>query len=270
MYVSCASLFVTVPSLTKLQHPFLSEARRSRISRSPHPSGLTDNDLERARRSYMARRTAGSASPGASSEQLERLAYERFGERFSRRRRRLQERASSVERLQEARFDGLGDRDRSLSPEGDGVWDTLLTTLTPDPQPPSVGSSFASASASVSAAASNSAPTGSSSTPITEPDAIEEAFEPPCESACEGSDTENDDEEEEAARNALSRMHNRSYASVVAAPEGDSTNDEVLELLGGIGGMQRIVRNFARREDIPDEWWAEAGLSRTLAREESS
>lgn len=38
--------------------------------------------------------------------------------------------------------DGLGDRERSLSPE---VWDTLLTTLTPDPQPPSVNTSFASA-----------------------------------------------------------------------------------------------------------------------------
>ncbi|KAF4582251.1 hypothetical protein GQ602_006875 [Ophiocordyceps camponoti-floridani] len=38
--------------------------------------------------------------------------------------------------------DGLGDRDRSLSPE---VWDTLLSTLTPDPQPPSAGSSFSSA-----------------------------------------------------------------------------------------------------------------------------
>lgn len=38
--------------------------------------------------------------------------------------------------------DGLGDRERSLSPE---VWDTLLTTLTPDPQPPSANTSFASA-----------------------------------------------------------------------------------------------------------------------------
>jgi hypothetical protein len=28
--------------------------------------------------------------------------------------------------------------------------------------------------------------------------------------------------------------------------------------------MQHIVRSLARREDIPDEWWAGAGLSRTL------
>lgn len=32
-------------------------------------------------------------------------------------------------------------------------------------------------------------------------------------------------------------------------------------------GMQMIVRNLARREDIPDEWWAGAGLSRTLPEE---
>ncbi|KAJ3486047.1 hypothetical protein NLG97_g6693 [Lecanicillium saksenae] len=32
-------------------------------------------------------------------------------------------------------------------------------------------------------------------------------------------------------------------------------------------GMQRIMRSLARREDIPEEWWAEAGLSRTLSRQ---
>lgn len=50
---------------------------------------------------------------------------------------------------------------------------------------------------------------------------------------------------------------------------GNSNNnntEETLDLLG-IGGMQHIVRSLARREDIPDEWWAEAGLSRTLPRE---
>jgi hypothetical protein len=31
--------------------------------------------------------------------------------------------------------------------------------------------------------------------------------------------------------------------------------------------MRRIVRSLADREDIPDELWAEAGLSRTLHRE---
>jgi hypothetical protein len=174
--------------------------------------------------------------------------------------------------LEAAQLDGLGDRNRSLSPENDDVWDTIVTTLTPDPQPPSVGSSFASASASASAAASHSAATGSSGTSLTGPDTAEEsAFEPPCESGCENSDTEGD-EDDEMERNPLMhfpsglRTGRRSYADVTRSHSGD----DQLELLGGIGGMQRIVRNLARREDIPDEWWAEVGLSRTLSRETST
>ncbi|SPQ21984.1 efeca579-ab4c-4eba-8b90-5d7f5a472828 [Thermothielavioides terrestris] len=161
--------------------------------------------------------------------------------------------------------DGLGDRNRSLSPEGDNVWDTLLSTLTPDPQPPSVGSSFASATASASAAATQSNATASSRTSFTTQDTAEEsAFDPPCDSGCDNSDTEGDDDEDEMDAIQPPRRR-RTYAEVVR-----DSNDDPLELLGGIGGMQRIVRNLARREDIPDEWWAEVGLSRTLSREASS
>ena len=32
---------------------------------------------------------------------------------------------------QSTSIDGLGDRNRSLSPEGDNAWDTLLSTVTP-------------------------------------------------------------------------------------------------------------------------------------------
>ncbi|MBE3043443.1 hypothetical protein IMZ48_12905 [Candidatus Bathyarchaeota archaeon] len=53
--------------------------------------------------------------------------------------------------------DGLGDRERSLSPDTNG-WDTLLTTLAPDPQPPSAGSSFASATASTAATSQSTVP----------------------------------------------------------------------------------------------------------------
>ncbi|KAG6086610.1 hypothetical protein E4U30_003232 [Claviceps sp. LM220 group G6] len=80
--------------------------------------------------------------------------------------------------------DGLGDRDRSLSPE---VWDTLLSTLTADT--PSVGSSSASAPASQT--------TGpSSGTPSTAPDVVGEVqIEPVCESGCEYSDNDLDTSE---------------------------------------------------------------------------
>lgn len=60
-------------------------------------------------------------------------------------------------------MDGLGDRERSLSPDANGTWDTLLTTLTPDPQPPSAGSSFASATAP-SANSQSTAPSSVSAT----------------------------------------------------------------------------------------------------------
>ncbi|KAK3360027.1 hypothetical protein B0T25DRAFT_534553 [Lasiosphaeria hispida] len=198
------------------------------------------------------------------------FSYPYVDERAAYRRRREQ-RLATLESTPLVDFDGLGDRNRSLSPEGDNVWDTLLSTISPDPQPPSVGSSFASASASASAAASQGAATGSSRTSFAGPDTAEESvFEPPCDSGCENSDTEGDEDDEE--QNPLTRFpglrtSRRSYADVTRS---SSTDDHLEMLPGGIGGMQRIVSNLARREDIPDEWWAEAGLSRTLSREASS
>lgn len=164
-------------------------------------------------------------------------------------------------------LDGLGDRIRSLSPEGDNVWDTLLSTLTPDPQPPSVGSSFTSVSASALASQSNAAASSRTSFTIPDPaDAL--AIDPPCESGCDNSDSEGDEGEEmdhiRLPGFSGLRAARRSYADAVR-----SQNEDPLELLGGVGGMQRIVLNLARREDIPDEWWAEVGLSRTLSRETS-
>lgn len=169
-------------------------------------------------------------------------------------------------------MDGLGDRDRSLSPEGDGVWDTLLSSITPDPQPPSVGTSFASTSAPASAATSRSASNSarSSSTSLTapararEPD-VADIFDFDnflCESSGE-TDTEGDDEEE-SGENTL-RPFGSSYAEVVGRSEAQSRREE--DDLLSVDSMQRIVRNLARREDIPDEWWAEVGLSRSLSRE---
>ena len=163
-------------------------------------------------------------------------------------------------------LDGLGDRNRSLSPEGDHVWDTLLTTISPDPHPPSVGSSFASVSASASAMASQSAATGSSRTSFTGVDLAEEpSFVPPCESDCEtNSDTEGDDDYE------IPHIGYPVYGHSFTDAPRRNNSDEALEMLGGISGMQRIVISLARREDIPDEWWAEAGLSRALSREASA
>ncbi|KAL1624443.1 hypothetical protein SLS54_003784 [Diplodia seriata] len=59
-------------------------------------------------------------------------------------------------------IDGLGDRERSLSPPAD-PWETMLTTITPDTQLPSADSSFTSAAASASFSASNNSQDGSES-----------------------------------------------------------------------------------------------------------
>lgn len=157
--------------------------------------------------------------------------------------------------------DGLGDRDRSLSPETEGVWDTLLSSITPDPQPPSAGASFASTSAPVSGSTSQNtdASAQSSRTNTSAPttiDALEFDFEHPCESGGDNSDTEGEDDDLEQL---TLRRFRRTYADVTRPRDEDD-----LEIMGGVESMQRIVRNLARREDIPDEWWADAGLSRSL------
>ncbi|KAG6037296.1 hypothetical protein E4U41_005238 [Claviceps citrina] len=270
--------------------------------------------------------------------------------------------------------DGLGDRDRSLSPE---VWDTLLSTLTPDPQPPSAGSSFASMSASQTAGPS-------SSTASTAPDVVDEVqAEAVCDSGCEYSDNELDTTDHEPPDYALNRRRRQDVRDVTlgdvhpsrvpdynldgmsepdlgnmgslatesfamnAVPSAQRTRNsghgrpgrQTNTLSGSLtiyestmrlrpsaevshqsasrsvaqsdwseaspppqqgrlphdqerhvsgssqqvhdatssastagpspaeddwAGMQRIVRSLARREDIPDGWWAEAGLSRIL------
>lgn len=229
-------------------------------------------------------------------------------------------------------LDGLGDRERSLSPEG---WDTLLTTLTPDPQPPSANSSFASGAA----LQGNSQASGQTSGATTlVPDGVEDGplFDTHCESGCEHSDLDDADYEhpdfanirrrrEELRQSSRRSTDQRSDRRPTPTPrrsneisgtlrpqeqtsrrsaiftdvsgqrdawigraligsteeERDpavsaSTNqDSSSGIANGAGeedwsGMQRIVRSLARREDIPDEWWAEAGLSRTLSREETS
>lgn len=169
--------------------------------------------------------------------------------------------------LRQARLDGLGDRDRSLSPENGAAWDTLLTSITPDPQPPSAGSSFASASAA--AAASSSGPS-SASTSMT---SVDRSDDLPTLRDCDISDSgSNTDEEEEDMYEIqdYNRLRGdrfwRTYADVVT-----SRADRAARNRGGdtehLGGMHRIISRLASRDEIPDEWWASAGLSRNLRRE---
>lgn len=63
------------------------------------------------------------------------------------------------------------------------------------------------------------------------------------------------------ARSTASRSNphsSRSYADALA--DDDDSNDR----LDWLSDMHRIVRGLASRQDIPDEWWAGAGLSRAI------
>lgn len=155
--------------------------------------------------------------------------------------------------------DGLGDRDRSLSPEGDGVWDTLQSTLTPDPQPPSVGSSFASTTVSTSASQNPTIP--SSRTSVTSPG---EDVEPPCDPVNEPEGFVEGSEDVDAPHLDHPRRpdtHSRpSYAEAAVSGTGSLTNEPEW-----LPSMHHIIRRLAARQDIPDEWWQQAGLSRSMS-----
>ncbi|PBP25098.1 hypothetical protein BUE80_DR003916 [Diplocarpon rosae] len=167
-------------------------------------------------------------------------------------------------RLARPRLDGLGDRDRSFSPEGGAAWDTLLTSITPDPQPPSAGSSFASTSAAAAAASSSESGPSSTSTSLTSLDRV--AVEP----ECDVSETESNAEEDEDIYGLDDDLHHlsrhrgerlwRTYAEVVTARADLATRNDTEHL----GGLHRIISRMARRDDVPETWWASAGLSRNL------
>ncbi|KAK8166156.1 hypothetical protein BC567DRAFT_211255 [Phyllosticta citribraziliensis] len=120
----------------------------------------------------VKRRTENAALPGGRPER---------SQRFSRGREVVGLRQSSLrESWGPGNVDGLGDRERSVSSPPSDHWETMLTTITPDPQLPSAHSSFTSAAASASFSTSNttsqagtqstrSASDGSTPTDLTEP-----------------------------------------------------------------------------------------------------
>ena len=169
------------------------------------------------------------------------------------------------------RLDGLGDRDRSLSPEGGAAWDTLLTSITPDPQPPSAGSSFASTSAA--ATSSSNAARSSANTSMPSAGGTQDPMLP-----CDLTDSASDSDEEEedmyelqgfnTGRNRGDRFW-RTYANVVTAGVSRPSQQGVVDA-EHLDGMHRIISRLAERDEIPESWWASAGLSRNLRREPTS
>ena len=190
--------------------------------------------------------------------------------------------------------DGLGDRSRSFSPE-DNVWDTLLSTITPDDRVPSAHSSFTSATASASASsslASNSA-TNSYGTLVTAPSSNTSTADlyP---TLCENTDSEDSLTEDEmqpepsVSTNPHPRpVYSRRYhagdrAEQLVNQDAERTRVERDARLRAMRGreaeleqirgereaeLQRIQADLDRLNRQADRWFEEAGLERRAGRE---
>ncbi|RAL05762.1 uncharacterized protein BO80DRAFT_430937 [Aspergillus ibericus CBS 121593] len=195
----------------------------------------------------------------------------------------------------ESAVDGLGDRQRSLSPDDDhanDAWETLLTTITPDTNLPSADSSFTSASASgtnastIGTARSSATSLQSMTNPMDSgAGTVQMLLDPypeflnPCDYP---SSSESDSDSESGishqslfrryrrirqmeslrrAQHLQSTMSNQPPIPTISFAFSDSSSTD-----SDLQQMQAILDRLARREDIPDEWWAAAGLSRTLGR----
>ncbi|KAJ5747826.1 uncharacterized protein N7511_009522 [Penicillium nucicola] len=180
----------------------------------------------------------------------------------------------------DAAMDGLGDRQRSPSPDGDRdaiVWETLLSTMTPDVTLPSNDTSFASSSASAPdvartgttrASANSTLPSSLSSSRGAALDPYPDHLNP-----CDFSSSEDEDTPVNYRRfiqpimpltlqrfpDIRSTQSSHPPVPTIQLSITDHNNDDLQQ-------MQAILDRLARREDIPDDWWAAAGLARTLDR----
>ncbi|KAL4978102.1 hypothetical protein BDW66DRAFT_130997 [Aspergillus desertorum] len=190
-------------------------------------------------------------------------------------------------------IDGLGDRQRSVDLEDDhanDAWETLLTTITPDTSLPSADSSFTSASAPGSTgshidmlrSSAISLESVLNSMPATVP-VVQMTLDPyrdstiPCDypsSTDSGSESDGEITQQSLFRRyrrrmreveSLRRSQNRqsvlndgSSIPTISLAFSDSSTDQDLQ------NMQAILDRLARREYVPDDWWAAAGLSRTI------
>ena len=188
----------------------------------------------------------------------------------------------------EPTIDGLGDRQRSLSPEynrdEDDAWETLLTTITPDANLPSADSSFNSASASGTNAARNGTTTNSSNSSQTLPSSLDSAvptmhmvldpypeFLNPCDSPASDSETE---PETQATwpRRSLERLRRERrgaqgshgipfpMSNPPPIPTASVTFSNPPSYQDTQQHLQSIMDRLVQRDNLPDFLWATAGL----------
>jgi hypothetical protein len=170
-------------------------------------------------------------------------------------------------------MDGLGDRQRSPSPDGGDTdaWDTLLSTITPDLNLPSTDTSFASPGDSQPGSRPDPpAALGSSRMPRAHillgpyPDHLN-----PCDfSSSDDEDTPGNYHSFMAPGRAITlrRFQDRNSTLSAHPPTLPHTLSEQQTHRDEFQQMQVILDRLARRDDLPDDWWAAVGLARTLDR----
>ncbi|CAG8021873.1 unnamed protein product [Penicillium salamii] len=179
---------------------------------------------------------------------------------------------------------GLGDRQRSPSPDGEretDAWETLLSTITPDATLPSTDSSFASNSASAPASDTRRLifpvpPPGISRNGTLEP--YPDNLNP-----CDFSSSDDEDapsnprytrlrgnsareRERERERERRRRDRNSTLSAHPPLPNIAHTISDHYRQSDEIQQMQVILDRLASREDVPDNWWAAVGVTPTLNR----
>lgn len=184
----------------------------------------------------------------------------------------------------ESAMDGLGDRQRSPSPDGEretDAWETLLSTITPDANLPSTDTSFSSNSASATDASRRGTSRYSGASSQTLPSSMNTthgghlALDPypdhlhPCDFSSDDEDTPVNFHRmlgQSGIPHSLRRspglhstMSSHPPIPAISFSFSDSGDADLQQ-------MQAILDRLARREDIPDDWWAGAGLSRTIGR----
>ena len=135
-------------------------------------------------------------------------------------------------------LDGLGDRERSFSPEAAVSWETILTTIQPDIRVPSTHSSFTSTTASAPATSysSNTTISSSYSSQLTGP--ATSTQDEPC-PATEVSNSDSDYQAEEAPDTIFQRHRRASAESTFRAEDH----------LDRIASLSRRVRQQQTRSE---------------------
>jgi hypothetical protein len=200
------------------------------------------------------------------------------------------------------RHDGLGDRQRSPgysvddSAAEEDTWETLLTTMEEDENQPSVESSFTSAIASASTSRRSDSASRSGRSSQTTATSLGD-LEPvdagqPCESDNDQDETPEVHDPSATSmirsarirherysppfpsfneqRQAFERMRDAARENIALAQRRTAAAEERLRWMENqaaateaeVAQMQSFIDRLARREDISDEFWAAAGLSR--------